>query len=368
MGNLMRSLPWLAMLLLTTPALAAASTSVPDGATIAAPGSDVDKVGQVILKAIGGRTMQQAIDGGGDNFNPFGLDADPLLTAAGVYFVSNDDTGAAIEQSEFSIYADYVTPGGLFLPSKLTPALLPFAFNRGGKCFGGFVTGYPVGNTIYALDMNGRVCSAKTVDNAVSVQYHKISAETAKPADTGTPGGTAPTTNSPSASGPTGDDGGTGEEGAASDNAAPDNTVFDGTTATDSELETIVYDAYVGAYREALKHGNRFVSADFKYADLRSAVRDALEKAGYGAAIVPAAPSASPDATRACATSGKIELRLAFQADGVGISLAAVSGKRLAAYDYDPDKSSDLVITKPQDCGLSANEAPAPDKLKAPVH
>jgi len=365
----MRSLPWLALLLLTTPALAASPTSVPDGATIAAPGSDVDKVGQVILKAIGGRTMQQAIDGGGDNFNPFGLDADPLLTAAGVYFVSNDDTGAAIEQSEFSIYADYVTPGGLFLPSELTPALLPFAFNRGGKCFGGFVTGYPVGNTIYALDMNGRVCSAKTVDDAVSVQYHKISGETAKPADTGTPGGTAPTTSSPSAGGPSGDDGGTGEEGAGSDGAAtPDNTVFDGSAATDSDLQTIVYDGYVGAYRQALKHDNRFVSADFKYADLRSAVRDALEKGGYSAAVVPAAPSVSPDAARSCATSGKIELRLAFAADGVGISLVAVSDKRLAAYDYNPDKSSDLVITKPQDCGSSANAAPAPDKLNAPVH
>jgi hypothetical protein len=402
MGNLVRHLPWLALLLIASPTMASAAgpgtpalelvadsaakpsaaasqTSVPDGAAIAMPGSDVDKVGQIILKAIGGRTMQQAIDAGGDNFNPFGLDADPLLTAAGVYFVSNDNSGAAIEQSEFSIYADYGTPGGLFLASALTPGVLPFAFNRGGKCFAGYVTGYPVGDKIYALDMNGRVCNAKTVEDAVNAQYHKISAETAKPADGGSSGdnsgGTNATTSSPSTNGPTGDDGGTGEEGApasgdagATANATADDKPFDGTTATDSDLQTNVYDAYVGAYRQALKHDNQFISDAFKYADLRAAVRDALEKSGYGATVVPSAPSASPDIARACATGGKIELRLAFKNDGVGISLAVVSDKRLAAYDYDPDKSSDLVITKPQDCGASAGQTPVPDKLSAPVH
>ena len=400
MGNLLRNLPWLALLLTALPTLASAAapatpalvliadspakptaaasqSSVPDGAAIAVPGSDVDKVGQIILKAIGGHTVQQAIDGGGDNLNPFGLDADPLLTAAGVYFVSNDDSGAAIEQSEFSIYADYVTPGGLFLPSALTPALLPFAFNRGGKCFAGYITGDPVGDKIYALDMTGRVCNAKTVEDAVNAQYHKISAETAKPADSGSPGDNASGADggSPSASGPAGDDGGTGEEGAAASSdagatASPtaDDKPFDGTTATDNDLQTMVYDAYVGAYRQALKHDNRFISDAFKYADIRAAVRDALEKSGYGAAVVPSAPSASSDIARACATGGKIELRLAFKNDGVGISLAAVSDKRLAAYDYDPDKSSELVITKPQDCGAWASQTPVPDKLTAPAH
>ena len=220
--------------------------------------------------------------------------------------------------------------------------------------------------------MNGRVCNAKTVDDAVNAQYHKVSAETAKPADSGSSGDNVA---SPSTSGPTGDDGGTGEEGAAASgdagataNATADDKPFDGTTATDNDLQTMVYDAYVGAYRQALKHDNRFISDAFKYADLRAAVRDALEKSGYGAVVVPSAPSASPDVARACATGGKIELRLAFKNDGVGISLAAVSDKRLAAYDYDPDKSSDLVITKPEDCGTPASQTPVPDKLSAPVH
>ena len=77
MGNLLRSLPWLALLLTASPTLASAAgtggprleliadsaakpaaaasqTFVPDGAAIAVPGSDVDKVGQIILTAIGG--------------------------------------------------------------------------------------------------------------------------------------------------------------------------------------------------------------------------------------------------------------------------------------------------------------------------
>lgn len=351
--------------------------ALPPGATIAAPGSDVDKVGQIIVAAIGGRTVQEAIDAGGDNSNPFGLDADPLLTAAGVYFISNDESGAAIEQSEFSIYADYITPGGLFLPSDLTPAILPFAFNRGGKCFGGYVTGYPAGDKVYALDMTDRVCNSKTVDDAVNAAYHLVSAETAKPADGSSSGtnngstGGEPSAAKPSGNEPTGDEGGTDEEAAASgatpSATPPDNTVFDGAAATDHDLDMIVYAAYVAAYRQALKHNNFFVSADFQYADLRNSIRDALEKEGYGATTVATAPSPSATAAKSCATDGKIELRLAFNADGVGVTLAAVSDKRLSAYDYDPAKSASLAITKGEDCG-AAGGAGAPDKVTAPVH
>jgi len=355
----------------TSPAKVASVDNSFTGATGVAPaGSDVDRVGQVVLQAVGGRSADQAISGGGSKQNPFDLSADPLLAAAGVYFLNTNDKGTAIDTSEFSIYPDYVTPGGKYFASEKTPPIMPFAFNRGGTCYAGYVTGFPVPNAVYAVDMHGKVCSAKTVDDSVGAAYRQFA--DAKAAD-------ATSSSDADSSDSSADKSGSADSGAQSSDATPaasgENAIFDGTSAnaSDHDLEMIVFGAYTGAYNQALKHNNYFSSADFSYADLRSAIRDALEKEGYGATEVADQPVASDDATKACATDGKVSLRIAFNDNGVGITLAAVSDKRMSAYGYFPDKSSDLAITHASDClAPGSTSAPADsgdtDRLKTPTH
>ena len=325
------------------------------GITPAVKDSDIDKVGQVILAAVDGRTVEAAISDGNDRDNPFGLDAEPLLLAAGVYFLHNDADGAPLEASEFSIYADFSTPGGKFKPSAETPAFLPFAFNRGGTCQGGYVSGFPVADAIYTVDMAGRVCNARTIDDLVGVRYHAISAETATPD-----------------AAPAQDAGAASSTDAVADNSGPapasagDNEIFDGTAASDHDLEMIVFGAYTGAYNQALKHNNAFESDELSFADLRNAIRNALEKEGYGAANVLAAPVASAAEAKACATDGHIDLRIAFNNDGVGIVLAAVSDTRLSAYEYDPTNGAGLVITHADACLVAVDPAGKGAKTNRP--
>ena len=52
---------------------------------------------------------------------------------------------------------------------------------------------------------------------------------------------------------------------------AADQTVFDGTSASDHDLEMIAYGAYSGAYGQAVRHHNVFSSADMTFGALRSA-------------------------------------------------------------------------------------------------
>ena len=310
----------------------------------AAPGSDVDKVGQVILQAVNGRTVKQALEGGASRDNPFELDADPLLLAAGAYFLSNDNT-QPLEKSGFSIYPDYVTPGGNFEASEATPPIMPFAFNRGGICQGGYVTGYPVPDKVYAVDMHGKVCNASTVDNEVHAAYDKLAAA-AKPA--------AGSKTVPDAAGGAVAPGGDGPA---------DNSIFDGHSASDHDLEMLVYAAYTGAYGRALRHDNYFSSQGMSFSDLRDAMRQTLDKAGYGAADIEAEPFDAADVAKACAADGDVHLRVAFNSDGTGISVVAVTGTRMAAYEYFPDKSSDLTIVHAQACLNAGSSAENGDRL-----
>jgi hypothetical protein len=156
---------------------------------------------------------------------------------------------------------------------------------------------------------------------------------------------------------------------------APENALFDGIHASDADLEMIVYSAYTAAYAEAKRHQNLFSSDDLDFAGLRRAVRDALDKTGYGAANVETDAVASATAAKACATDGTIDLRFAFNSAGAGIAVAAVSDKRMSAYDYDPTKSSDLAITHAADClppgtgaAPDAGNDTAPDRLATPPH
>ena len=323
-------------------------TSFAGDTALAKPGSDIDKVGQVILEAVNGRTVKQALDAGASRDNPFELEADPLLLAAGAYFISTSNT-EPLAQSEFSIFPDYVTPGGGFEASETTPPIMPFAFNRGGICHGGYVTGYPVPDSIYAVDMHGKVCNAAAVDDMVHAAYNKLAAA-GKP-----DGGTAPNaTGSTTAPGKT-----SGVPGKAEPAAGKpvDNSVFDGRSASDHDLEMLVYAAYTGAYNEALKHDNYFTGNDLSFSDLRDAIRMTLDKAGYGAADVETQPFDNADGAKTCAADGGVHVRVAFNGDGAGISVVAVSGARMAAYEYYPDRSSDLSIVHARRCLGSGGSA-----------
>jgi hypothetical protein len=302
---------------------------------VALAGSDVDKVGQVILASVAGRTLEQALASGAPRDNPFGLDANPLLFAAGVYFINGNDPSSPLGPSEFAINPDYVTPGARFAPSEKTPPIMPFAFNRGGTCHGGYVTGYPVPDKVYAVDMHGKTCSAKAVDDAVRALYDQFAEELPADNDAALAGGAG-------------------------------QTIFDGTSASDHDLEMIAYGAYAGAYGQAVKHGNFFTSDDLSYADLREAIRDALEKEGYGAALVLSAPVADARAAKSCAAKGAIELRVAFNSGGQGVSLVAVSDKRMAAYEYAPGDAAGLAILRPTDCLPPLGGEP--DRLSTPEH
>jgi hypothetical protein len=334
-------------------------TSFTGATALVAPGSDIDKVGAAILEAVNGRSVKQALEAGATRDNPFDLQADALLLAAGVYFISDGTNTGAIDKSELSIFPDYVTPAGRFEASEKTPPIMPFAFNRGGICHGGYVTGYPVPDKVYAVDMHGKVCNASTIDDEMRTAYDQLATET--PETAGTAGADAAGDAVPGASG-----------GPAAPESV-DNSVFDGSSATDHDLEMIVYGAYTGAYNQALKHDNYFSSSDLGFAALRNAMRDTLEKAGYGATDAAVQPFGSAEAAKACATDGRIHLRVAFNEDGVGISVVAVSATRMSAYEYFPRQSSDLTITHADDClrpGPSASvqsDGPA-DRLAPPAH
>jgi hypothetical protein len=323
----------------------------------------VGRVGRVILEAAGGRSLQQALAAGGAPENPFGLAADPLLAAASVRAISADATGRPIAEGELSIYPDYVTPGARFTPSAATPPILPFAFDRGGICYGGYVTGYPAPASVEAVDMTGRACNARSVDNVVAARYLRVASGEPAATPAAATGGAGSDAGSagPAGSGPL-----------AATRPPPDNSLFDGSSATDLDLEMIVYGAYSAAYNRAVEHQNFFTDADFGYAALRRSIRDALEKAGYGATSVPELPAADGTAARACTDNGRIELRVAVTRGGTGIVLAAVSDRRLSAYEYDPERPGKLVITHAADCLDGAELIPAleppGDRLSRPAH
>gem|GEM_PF-4325186 len=317
-------------------------TSFKGDTAVAAPGSDVDKVGQAILLAVNGRSVKEALQSGASRDNPFELEADPLLLAAGVYFLSDNNT-EALATSGFSIYPDYVTPGGNFEATDATPPILPFAFNRGGICFGGYVTGYPVPDKVLAVDMHDKVCNAATVDDAVRAAYDKLA--------------TAPHPQSGGKTGATAEGSKTGAPKAAAPAPGGDNSVFDGHAASDHDLEMLVYAAYTGAYNQALKHDNFFTRNDLSFAVLRTAILLTLDKAGYGAADVETEPTDSADIAKTCSADGDVHVRVAFNSEGAGISVVAVSGRRMAAYEYFPDKSSDLTIVRARGCMGSGSKA-----------
>ena len=118
---------------------------------------------------------------------------------------------------------------------------------------------------------------------------------------------------------------------------------------SDADLERAVRAAYTGASAFAAAHGNYF-ARDGVFPPLRDAIAAELVKQGLAAVTVPAIPADDPAAMKTCLTAPGAELRIAVTTYGDGISLVAVTDARDFAYDYDPHKAPDIVVTKAEDC------------------
>jgi hypothetical protein len=279
----------------------------------ASPGSWEAAAGEAIRYYVGGRSLEET---GGAGFNPFGIDGEGLLFALGSFFITATYDGRSIHEGEVAIFPQFTTPrSGAFEPSPTTPAIIPFAMMKAGTCYGGYVSGHPVPDAVFAVDMTGQLCHAATVDELVYAHYSLLagleSGATQEPA------------------------------GAAS---------FDITNPTDADLELAVWVAYGAAYSIA--------SADtaFRFFDgsdhgpLREAMVMALEAEGLGAIAVASSPASSSGAALSCAASRAVELHYAFLSDGAGITLVAASPRRMSSYAYDPDVSAELNVRPTRDC------------------
>lgn len=138
---------------------------------------------------------------------------------------------------------------------------------------------------------------------------------------------------------------------------------WDGSFATDFDLEMVAYAAYNGAREYALTHDNYFMWSASEFPALRESIIEGLAAEGYDAARIRNSPTTSVSAATACGTEGRTDLRVKLTSDGGGILLVAVSAERMAAYEYDPEKSPDIVITYPKECGGDLAEAGDSDQI-----
>ena len=116
----------------------------------------------------------------------------------------------------------------------------------------------------------------------------------------------------------------------------------------DGELEMAVRAAYTAASAFALAHGNYF-ARDGVFAPLHDAVA-AATTAAYPAVIVSADAAADLDAARVCLAAPGTELRIATNTYGDGITLVAVTDRRVFAYDYDPHQAAEIKVVAAADC------------------
>lgn len=301
---------FLSCLLFVALALPAAAQSLPGEP--AAPGTPEALVGEAVLYFVNGRTREEA---GGDDVNPFGMDADSLLFHVGAFFVVTGFEGEALKEGELALYPAYVMPRGAGTPSAETPPIIPFALMQQGVCHGGYVAGYPVPDSVYTLDMTGALCHADTVEQIVHDAYQVAAPEVQPPVE-----------DIPAA-GP----------------------IF----PTDADLQSAVYAAYEAAYALALNSPDYYFWDGVDFTPTRDAVVQALADQGLTSITVVEQPAADPAAARACAAPGTAELRIAFTPDRLGITVAAASASRVYAYDYDYAISPELRVTEPRDCATS---------------
>ncbi len=118
---------------------------------------------------------------------------------------------------------------------------------------------------------------------------------------------------------------------------------------SDSELEQAVRAAYVAATGFAAARG-RYFARDGILPPLRDAVMTALGAAGFASVTVPEATIGDLSILKACLAAPGTELRIASNAQGDGLTLAAVTEARLFAYGYDPHKAAGVVVTPADAC------------------
>jgi len=284
-------------------------------------------VGDAILYFVAGRTREEA---GNDAFNPFGIDADSLLFYVGAFFIVGDFSGEPLKEGELALFPQYAMPRGEGTPSAETPPVMPFAMVRQGQCLGGYVTGFPVPDTTYVLDMMGALCHADTVEEMLRDSYAQA----------------APADQPAAAEGPT-----VPETSEAP--AVPSPIAFDPALPQDRQLQDAVYAAYNAAHALAMADAGYAFWNGTDFTPVRDAVTTALADAGLGGIAVADAPLADPAAAKACAEPDTTVLRLAFTPDRGGITVAAASDSRVHAYEYDHSISSDLRVTEVRDCATS---------------
>lgn len=289
--------------------------------TIAEPGSREAAVGDAILYFVAGKSLA---DVGGPAFNPFAIDGEMLLYTVNAFFVVTEFDGTPLHEGELSIYPQYQMPRALGEPSAEQPPIIPFAQMSGGTCFGGYVAGHPVPDTIYAVDMSGALCHADTVEQMVRDAYDAAQPE---PEEHGPEIDVPPVTDVPLGF----------------------NTAF----PTDGELSNAVYYAYDIAYAAAMADPSYFFWDGSNFGTLRDAIVADLASREMAGVTVLAGPLADPAATRACAAPGATELRIALTPDKLGITLTAASSRRYYSYDYDAAVSPEIRITEARDCATS---------------
>lgn len=265
---------------------------------VADPASPVGLVGKVIVDQAAGRSREAALAAGNADSNPYGLADEALTAAAGVKKMSPDASVAA-RAGELSILPQFTTPGGTFTASAETPPTIPFAFVKSGKCQAGYVAGFPAPAETYSVDLTGKPCSAKSVDELNAEAYLAIE-------------------------------------------AAPH-------SLSDADLELAVRAAYAAASALSSANGNYF-ARDGVFAPLRDAIASAEQQAGFDNLIVPETAAADLAAARRCRTAVGTELRIATNTYGDGVSLVAVTDKRVFSYHYDPHEKAEVVVAPGAQC------------------
>src|SRR5690606_20568004 len=148
-----------------------------------------------------------------------------------------------------------------------TPGIIPFALLQKGVCHAGFVTGYPVPDTIYAVDMHGQLCHAAIVEEIVYADYAArnpgttITRPEAEPEPQGQP------------------------------DAAP--SQFDPANPLDIELDVAVWAAYNAAYGIAIADSGLLFVRDGQFDAFRDAIVAELEREGLTGIDVATAPASS---------------------------------------------------------------------------
>lgn len=335
---LLRSLGLLAAALVAASPLAVLAQNLPAGTTLAAPGSVEETAGQGILYYVGGRTKDDAMRTSND-FNPYQIDGDSLLFSLGAFFVNTDDEGGSVNEGELSIKPQFNTPLEAYDASAATPGIIPFALLQNGVCHAGYVTGYPVPDTIYAVDLAGEACHAATVEQIVYAAYAAAAPDV--PA-TDEPATDVPATEEPSE-----------DTVEPTEDVPPVVGTFDPARPSDMDLDVIVWAAYNAAYAVAVSSNDYLFIRNGDYATLRDAIASELAKEGYAGVTVADAPSASPADALVCAAPGTTELKVAFISADAGIVLVAASERRKSSYLYDPNVSTDLDIRYARDCQTS---------------